>query len=444
MRPTRSTTTRADIADTGDDPARRAARAGVFAFSVAQFDIYLPVLVLAPATGYFVPASLGPGAAALLAALVFPATLVTRPVGAALFGILADTVGRKPATLVAVAGFGTVTLSISTLPGAETIGVWSIVALVALRALNGVFLGGEYTSAIPLAMEWSPRRRRGLLAGLILAASPAAYATLAALSLVLLQVLPSAGPASAYAQWGWRIPFLVGSLLTVPLFLHFRRAVAEPPTRRTARGARSPLVALFAGPHRRRLLQVFVLMSGVWLANNMTSAVLPGLLREHVGLTPTQASMAMLAESLALVAAFVLYGALSQRVGRRAFYVGYGLVVALPGSAAYAAVLTTRAGLPATVALTVLVGVTTVGAFGPVAAYLTELFPAPIRATGFGVGYSLALVLPAFYAFYLPALGALVPSHLAPVVVVAVAGVLVAVGGFLGPETRDVEMTRSE
>ena len=71
------------------------------------------------------------------------------------------------------------------------------------------------------------------------------------------------------------------------------------------------------------------------------------------------------------------------------------------------------------------------------------MFPARMRATGFGVGYSLALVLPAFYAFYLPALGAVVTPGLAPVVVVAVAGLLVAAGGFLGPETRDVEMTRS-
>jgi hypothetical protein len=71
------------------------------------------------------------------------------------------------------------------------------------------------------------------------------------------------------------------------------------------------------------------------------------------------------------------------------------------------------AGLPTTIALTALVGLT-LGSFGPVAAYLTEVFPAPIRATGFGVGYSLALALPAFYVFYLAALGDVVPPHVAP------------------------------
>jgi MFS family permease len=172
----------------------------------------------------------------------------------------------------------------------------------------------------------------------------------------------------------------------------------------------------------------------------MVSAVLPGLLTDHVGLTSASTSVAMLVAALALVLAFPLCGALSQRVGRRPFYIGFGLLVAVGGSAAYLGVLTIRADLPTIVALTAIVGLT-LGAFGPVAAYLTELFPAPIRATGFGVGYSFALILPAFYAFYLAALGTVVPPHVAPVVVVAVGGVLICLGGYLGPETRDVEMT---
>ena len=424
-----------------DPPARAAARAGVLAFFVDQFDIYLPVLVLAPAAAYFQPVGLSPGSAGVLSTAVFASTLVTRPLGAALFGMLADTAGRKRATLIAVAGSGVVTLLIAALPGAVTIGLFSITALIALRALNGVFLGGEYTAAIPLALEWSPPRRRGLLAGIFLAGSPAAYAILAALTLLLLRSMPSVGPASAYAQWGWRIPFLIGGLLTVPVFLHFRRTVEEPATARTRSGTRAPLVELIAGPHHGLLLRAFVLMTGVWLANNMTSAVLPGLLRDHVGLTPAAASVAMMVESLALVLAFPLFGLLSQRIGRRRFYLVYGPCIAVLGGCAYAAAMTfTGSGIAVTILLTTLVGLTTLGTFGPVAAYLTELFPAPIRATGFGVGYSLALVLPAFYVFYLAGLGTVLPPYYAPIVVLVAAGLLVTLGAALGPETRDVEM----
>ena len=213
-----------------DARANSSIRAGVLAFFVDQFDIYLPVLVLAPVLGYFQPPDIPASSAAILSAVIFASTLVFRPVGAAIFGHLADTTGRKNATLIAVAGFGSVTLLIAALPGQQTIGIWSIVLLIALRSLNGIFLGGEYSAAVPLAMEWSPKRRRGYVGGLILAGSPAAYGTIAALTIVLLQLLPSAGPDSAYAQWGWRIPFLIGAALAGVLFVHYYRSVEESGT----------------------------------------------------------------------------------------------------------------------------------------------------------------------------------------------------------------------
>jgi MFS family permease len=152
----------------------------------------------------------------------------------------------------------------------------------------------------------------------------------------------------------------------------------------------------------------------------------------------------MMVESLVLVLAFPLFGALSQRIGRRRFYLAYAPCIAVLGGATYTAAMTaTGGGIVVTVVLVVLVGLTTVGTFGPIAAYLTELFPAPIRATGFGVGYSLALVVPAFYAFYLAGLGEILPPSLTPVPLLVLAGGLVALGAALGPETRDVDMARN-
>jgi MFS family permease len=429
-----------------DDPekARAAVRAGVLAYFVDQFDIYLPIVVLAPATAYFQSTDLDPQTSAILTALVFASTLIARPLGAAVFGHFADTTGRKKTTLVAVAGFGITTLLVACLPGYASIGLWSVGLLIALRFVDGFFLGGEYTTAVPLAMEWSPRHRRGLIGGIITCTSPGAYALIAAITLALLQVIPSDGPDSAYAQWGWRIPFVVGALLAAVLFRQYLREVSEPPTERTAKGARSPLAELVAGRHRGALLQVFVLMSGIWLVNNMTSAVLPGLLASDLGLSSTQVSVVMLVTMALVAASFPLYGMLSQRVGRRGFYTGFGVAMVVVGGGAYAVLTTTRPAFGPALALSVVVGVATLGAFGPIAAYLTERFPSAVRASGYGVGYSLALIIPAFYAFYLAGLSAVLPAALGPVVLVAVAGLLVTAGALAGPETKDVDMRDPE
>ena len=99
-----------------------ALRAGIVAFFVDQLDIYLPVLVLASIGGYFVPAGADHGTSDLLTALIFAAALVTRPIGAAVFGHVADRVGRARATQRATIGFSVVTVLIAILPGAATLG----------------------------------------------------------------------------------------------------------------------------------------------------------------------------------------------------------------------------------------------------------------------------------------------------------------------------------
>lgn len=85
-----------------------------------------------------------------------------------------------------------------------------------------------------------------------------------------------------------------------------------------------------------------------------------------------------------------------------------------------------NSGFGAVLGWAVLIGVFTVGTFGPIAAYLTERFPASIRSTGYGVGYSLAIVIPAFYQFYLRQLDDFMPGHLAPAVLIVLAGALIS------------------
>ncbi|HWC79348.1 MAG TPA: MFS transporter [Pseudonocardiaceae bacterium] len=422
--------------------ARAALRGGVLAYFVDQFDIYLPIVTLAPATAYFQSASLSAGTSATLSALVFASTLIARPIGSAVFGHFADKLGRRRSTMVAVGGFGLTTLLIALLPGYHSIGMASVSLLIALRFIDGFFLGGEYTTAVPLAMEWSPANRRGLTSGLITCTSPAANAAISAITLILLTVLPSAGVNSAYVQWGWRIPFLVGVIMAGVLLNYYRRNVEESPSwqeTRTVGG--SPLAALLRGGHRRALLKVFVLMTGTWLATNMTTAVLPALLKSHVGVQSRTVTVIVMVAAATSAVSYPLLGALSQRIGRRPFYIGCGIAVAVASSIGFALEMNTSkdniAGLVIFGIITYVIGVSM---FGPVAAYLTERFPANIRATGYGVSYSLAIVIPAFYTFYLSGLSHLLPVAYGPVALFALAGVLVCVGGALGPETRDIDM----
>jgi MFS family permease len=371
---------------------------------------------------------------------VFASTLVARPLGAAIFGHFADTAGRKQTTLVAVAGFGVTTALMAALPGHASIGMWSVGILIALRFVGGIFLGGEYTTAVPLAMEWSPKHRRGPISGLITGQAFFAYAVTALLTLVLLQVIPAGDIDSAYVQWGWRIPFVIGAVLALLLFFFYKRSVSEPPTQRSASGQRSPLLELVTGPHRKALVQVFLLMTGSWLGANMTTAVLPGLLRTHLQLTSSAVSVVMMVVMAVVAVACPLFGLLSQRIGRRPFYIGYAVVTTVVGTGAYALLVTSTSSVGGALVLSLVVALSTFGGFGPIVAYLTERFPSTIRASGYGVGYSLALIIPGFYAFYIGGLGTVMPSHLAPVLLVAVAGVIAFCGALLGPETRDAEM----
>jgi MFS family permease len=437
--------TTSPAASHGPDMAKvkAAIRGGTLAYFVDQFDIYLPIVVLAPAMLYFQSASVSVGTAALLSSLVFASTLVGRPLGAMIFGHFADTVGRKTTTLVAVTGFGITTLVIACLPGQETIGAWSIGALIALRFIDGVFLGGEYTTAVPLAMEWSPRHKRGFYSSVITSTSPGAYVVIAALTLLLLQVLPSAGLHSAYVQWGWRVPFIAGALLAVVLFRYYKRHVHEPPAERTGATRKVPFVRLLAS-HPKALMQVFILMTGAWLATNMEAAVTPAQLASHVLLSSKRVTLTMLVINAAAAISYPIYGMASQRIGRRRFYIGYGIGVLVFGAGSYTLMMTSGHGFGSPLGYGVVFGLFTVGTYGPIAAYLTERFPASIRSTGYGVGYSLALVAPAFYTFYLRQLSGVVASDLAPAILIAIAGVLIAVGGFLGPETKDVDMSRDD
>jgi MFS family permease len=434
------------VADTEERKERtRSALKGAFlGFYVDLFDIYLPIVVLAPAIAYFVSPELSTSATAIVSASIFAATLVGRPVGAAIFGHFADTIGRRRTAIISVAGFGTATLLIALLPGYEQWGIMAVILLIALRFLDGIFLGGEYTSANPLAMEYAPREKRGLYSGIIDSAFPLAYASISLITLLLLFLLPAEGVGSPYVQWGWRIPFVIGAALAFAFVVYYARTVSESELWRHADKPDAPLKTLFRGENLKSFLQVFLLMNGLWLTLQTVAAVLPGVLGE-TGLSSTQVTITLVVAYLVLAPVIVAAGALSQVMGRRPFLIAVGVIMATLATALYYVIISGAvSSLFWVIVLTSVVVSIVVCPFALTPAYVSERFHVGVRSSGYGLAYSLAVVLPSFYAFYQAGLSAFMPFEYTVLALLVVGALLIAVGAAWGPETKDVEFTANE
>lgn len=429
----------------GDDLRRaghRALRAAFLGFFVDMFDVYLPVVVLGPAMVYFQPETLSPALKSTLFDIVFAVSLVGRPAGAALFGHWGDKIGRRKVTILSMAGFALVTLAIGLLPGYEQWGLGSIIALTSLRFIDGVFLGGEYTAANPLAMEYAPREQRGLWSAVIHTGFPLSLAVMSLLTLGLLRGISSGSRHSAYVVWGWRIPFFVGALLAFCVLLYYVRCVPESRVWSAAKKVKSPLIELFSGPNRRIFAQVFLVMSGIWFMLNAAVSILPGVLLTLRHVSSLSVAYAQLVASLVLALTQIPIGIVGQKIGRRPFLAFFGVAGCTVGPASY--YLLVRSGYRNTAELIVLVALVifcSMSIWANITAYLSERFSTGVRASGYGVGYSAAIILPAFSSIYMLGLKWLgMPYDYTEIVILAFGGLLTVIGAFLGPETRDVDI----
>lgn len=429
----------ASLAVDSDRRTRRAVGGAFAGFFVDMFDVYLPVVALAPAAAYFEATGVSASTSTILSAMVFVATLIGRPIGAALFGHFGDKIGRRKTAMISVSGFGIVTLLIACLPGYHQIGMMAVIALIALRLLDGIFLGGEYTAASPLAMEYSPNRKRGFYGGLIMTGFPFAYVAISLVTLLVLQFAPAEDLNSPYVQWGWRIPFLAGALLGAAFVVFYAKYVPESDVWESESRTKSPMRELFSGRNLRVLGQVFLMMTGIWFTLYMVSAVLPGQLKSVVGLSADQTTVVVLVANLVLAGGYVAAGVISQRTGRKPFFMAFGGVTAVFGTIVYAVIMNLTSGsFGLVLVLTILANLLVVSCWGVVTTYINEAFHTGVRASGYGLGYSLAVIIPSFYAFYQSWLGHLIPSRYTALVLLVLGAILITVGAAMGPETRDV------
>ncbi|HET7478081.1 MAG TPA: MFS transporter [Rubrobacteraceae bacterium] len=420
--------------------AKSAIRGAWLGFFVDMFDIYLPIVVLAPALIYFVSPDLSASATAIVGGSIFAATLIGRPIGAFIFGHYADKIGRRRATIISVTGFAIGTGLIALLPGYQHWGIGAVVLFILLRFIDGIFLGGEYTSASPLAMEYSPKEKRGFYGALIMTGYPLAYAAISILTLILLQFIPAGDLNSPYVQWGWRIPFILGSLMAFGLVFYYVRSVHESEVFEESGGTESPLRELFRGQNLWSFLQVFVMMGGFWLTLYTASAMLPGLLTSELGMSGTRLTITLAVAFLVLAGGYMAAGVISQRVGRRPYLIANAIGMAVIGTFFYYLLISTAPKNLFAIILLVTIVVTVVTApWGLTTTYINERFRTGVRASGFGLGYSLAVIPPAFYAFYQAGLASFMPFKYTPLPLLVLGALLMLIGAAWGPETKDVD-----
>jgi Na+/melibiose symporter-like transporter len=256
--------------------------------------------------------------------------------------------------------------------------------------------------------------------------------------------VPAAAVDSPYVQWGWRIPFVIGAILGLAVLIFYAR-VEESRLWETQAQERvtAPLKDLFTGQNVRNLAQVFLMMSGPWFSVQIVISATPGLLENYLKLPARGVTNGLLVSNIFLVAGYLSAAVLGQRFGRRLILIVSGVWTAVLGTLFYYLMLANAISggtLLLTVVLYTVALCLAISPWGIVTTYLNERFPTGVRASGYGIGYSLAAIIPSFFSFYLLGLAKLMPYVYTPLVLIVLAGLLQIIGAWLGPETRHVDL----
>ncbi|MGA9389172.1 MAG: MFS transporter [Candidatus Sulfotelmatobacter sp.] len=365
---------------------------------------------------------------ALIAYLAtFAVGFAVRPFGALFFGRIGDLVGRKYAFLVTLSIMGGATFVIGLMPTFATAGWLSPITLILLRVLQGLALGGEYGGAAVYVAEHVSDRQRGLYTSFIQVTAILGFLV----SLLVILATQFAMTGAAFNQWGWRIPFLV-SFFLVGISLYIRMKLRESPIfvhiKASGKASAQPLTDAFTKWQNLKqvLLCLFGLTAGQGVVAYTGEFYALFYLQTILKVNPQRANIVM-AGALALgMPALVIFGALSDKIGRKKIILAGCLLAALTYIPIYHAmeraagnnvitVKSTRNPVTGAINLTpmtsdasgalavapeaphpdsgklillVLIQMIYVGmVYGPVAAYLVEAFPANVRYTSLSLPY---------------------------------------------------------
>ncbi|MEU1305169.1 MFS transporter [Streptomyces shenzhenensis] len=389
----------------------------VVGWSVDMYDLLVILHVASYVSESFFPSD-SPLLSLTATYAAFAVSLVVRPVGALVFGSLADRAGRRRAMTISVLGAGAFTAAMGFLPGIGVIGVVAPVLLLVLRVVQGLFVGGITASTHTLATESLPERWRGMAAGLIKGGGGSlAVVVINLLVIVLIAVLGQ----EEFAAWGWRALFvfaLVGSLGNYLVLRHVEESPAwlARQAGSGASGGREPTVtpvrALFSARWRKLVMVTAAIVFTASAPYYLTTGILPTVYKQVLGLSQDAASTFLIINVSLSAAIAAVCGHASQRVGRRRVFLASGVacLVLIPG------LYLVMQARPAEWVLLVC-GAVMVMASGAISApliiFVNELFPTEIRSTAtafsWSVGYGLSGLLPTVITGVSGGLDAVIP-----------------------------------
>ncbi|HKO56152.1 MAG TPA: MFS transporter [Thermoanaerobaculia bacterium] len=356
---------------------------------IEWYDFYIFGSLASIVAGLFFPTG-NPTASFLLTLATFATGFAVRPFGAIVFGRIGDLVGRKYAFLVTLLIMGGATFVIGLLPTYGTIGIFAPIILVLLRLLQGLALGGEYGGAAVYVAEHVPDRRRGYYTSFI--QTTATLGLFVSLGVIL--AVRTRMSEADFKAWGWRIPFLL-SILLVGMSLYIRLRLKESPLfsklKSEGKTSATPIRdSLGSGKNWKIILLVlFGAAAGqavVWYTGQFYALF---FLQNVLKVDFVMANI-IVAIALALgTPFFIVFGALSDRIGRKKIMMAGNLIAALSYYPIYQAMKTYSAPVnPVMLVLLVFVQVLFVTmVYGPIAAFLVEAFPAKIRYTSLSLPY---------------------------------------------------------
>jgi MFS family permease len=356
---------------------------------IEWYDFYLFGSLATILSVHFFPGD-SPAAGFLKTLAIFASGFVVRPFGALVFGRLGDMIGRKYTFLLTLVLMGGSTFLIGLLPGYAEIGVLAPVALTLLRLVQGLALGGVYGGAATYVAEHTPDHRRGFYTSFI--QTTATLGLFASLGIILFcrQQLGK----ETFESWGWRIPFLL-SIFLVLISYYIRVRMEESPLFAKAKSAgklsKNPLTESFVRPENRRLVLIalFGAVAGqgvVWYTGQFYALF---FLQRIAQVEFVTANLTLVYALLLATPFFVFFGSLSDRIGRKPIILAGCLLAAVFYVPIYHGMMHFAAPLnqPMLVALVFLQVLFVTMVYGPIAAFLVEMFPTRIRYTSMSLPY---------------------------------------------------------